>query len=239
MSIKVRETPWDTRLFGISTIEIRVGSGSTAGELREIMLALKADMVTVRIEEPSQHLFTILNEFDFNFVESMLTFQRYPPRLSESGTQKVYSALAGEAGVVPDELRQNILSGMFFTDRISANPNFGPKVSSERYLSWLADEIANGAQIRYVYHSGLVFGFFSIRRLPDNRPYIALSGVFPDTKVPGGGVFLQRAILEYCSREGLGPIETHVSLNNLAAVRAHVISGFNVVAAESVFVRQL
>ncbi len=204
----------------------------------EIMSSLEADMVTVRVEEPSQQIFRILNEFNFIFAESMLTFHRYPPRLGSSEASGVSSSPAPDPGVVPDELGQRILSGMFSTDRISANPSFGTKVSGERYLSWLTDEIANGAHIRYVSHAGLVFGFFSIRELVDHSPYIALSGVFSDTKVPGGGVFLQRAILEYCARKGLGPIETSVSLNNLAAVRAHVIAGFNIVSTESVFVRQ-
>ena len=236
--ITIRETPWDTRLLGISTIDIRVESGSAPGELIEIMSSLEADMVTVRLEEPSQQLFRILNEFNFIFVESMLTFKRYPPRLGSSESPKVSSSPAPELGVVPDEISEHILSGMFSTDRISANPSFGTRVSGERYLSWLTDEIANGAHIRFVSHAGIVFGFFSIRELVDNRPYIALSGVFPDKKVPGGGVFLQRAILEYCALKGLGPIETTVSLNNLAAVRAHVMAGFNVVANDSVFVRQ-
>jgi hypothetical protein len=237
--ITIRETPWDTRLLGISTIDIRVESGSAPGELIEIMLSLKADMVTVRVEEPSQQIFRILNDFNFIFAESMLTFQRYPPRPGSTEAPTVLSSPAPETGVVPDEISQRIILGMFTTDRISANPSFGKRVSAERYLSWLTDEMANGAHIRYVSHSGTIFGFFSIRELVDNRPYIALSGVFSDKKVPGGGVFLQRAILEYCGLKGLGPIETSVSLNNLAAVRAHVISGFNIISAESVFIRQI
>jgi hypothetical protein len=133
-----------------------------------------------------------------------------------------------------------IMTGIFSTDRISLDENFGPQVGAKRYCNWIDSEMKQGGEVYTISLStGTPLGFFTLRVTDDGIAHSILSGVFDSEKTPGFGLILLSMILTKAEEKGAKKIVSAISSNNLPVVRTHVQLGFEVKDLNYVFIRHL
>ena len=236
--MKLIEATWDERNLGISVQELICPAGVKAESLKSQLLSVDANLIVVRLSEPSVEVSTLLMEKGFIYRESMITFHR---TISKSDFES-YSRLKLEVSEASNEqiefIFDQIRSGMFATDRISSDPFFGIEIGAKRYINWIHDEISLGATIKFLSYRSKPVAFF-LRRVTSNKQvYFALSGVFPACKIPGAGLVVQQEIVKEAAISQMTEFTTSVSTNNLGAMRVHIAAGFQISAVEYVFSRR-
>lgn len=237
--MRITAAPWETRNLGMTCQELQINSSDNLAALIEALESLNAQIQVARLPPAQQDLVHELARRGFVFAEVMLCFEHDgvlpEPR---SVVRRIDKATAQRQASDHDFqlILEAIQRGIFSTDRISLHPAFTGVQAAGRYCNWLNDEVQLGASIQTLVMRGQPVAFFSIRE-SKSHPVIALSGVLSPNAMPGIGTVLQRRIVTYAFDSDLGPVQTHVSSNNMPAVRAHLDAGFQLAAIENVFMR--
>ena len=237
--MRLVDAVWDTRNLGLTTEELIIEPSDQTEDVRAQLDLMTGQYQVIRVTEPSANISRLLAEKKFIFSEHLsfweCTLGNLPPN-SFSGRLPIvetYPAKNDDVNLVFHQIN----SGLFSTDRISKDPDFGAEVAGKRYVNWLQDEIQRGANIYIVKFRQKPSGFFCLR-VTDGNPFVALSGIFPETQIPGIGLSLQYEIQKKAFDEGCSKLTTVVSTNNVSAVRAHIASGFLWKGSETIFTRK-
>jgi hypothetical protein len=234
--VPVLPTPWDSKIIGVPTAEIRVHDHVGLDSLSAVISLAKAKFgfITVKSDFWSHELSTTLSSHALLFAEQQFSFQR-----SSSDPRLLAAPVETEAvGAGSDELNRiyrAIHAGLFDTDRYSMHSNFGLTVSASRYISWIQDTLDNGGKVLQVWAKGSLVGFFVLDLQKPDCPLVTLSAVFKDHKIPGSGILLHGAISQTLQINGGSVIESRVSSNNLAALVLHTSLGYRITETQFVF----
>lgn len=237
--MQLLEATWDTRNLGMTTQELIIEPSDQVADIRVHLERMIAEYQVVRVVEPVASVTNLLAEEMFIYSEQLsfweCTLGNIPASTLISRLPKVETHPANPESL--DFVFQQINSGLFRTDRISKDPDFGVSVAGKRYVNWLRDEIDKGAIVYVTEFRQKRTGFFCLR-LVDGNPKVALSGVFPETQVPGMGLSLQFEIQKTAHDAGCSTLQTVVSTDNTPALRAHIAAGFLWKGSQTVFTRK-
>ena len=236
--MKLIKATWDERNLGISVQELICPAGVKAEDLESQLLSMDANLIVVRLSEPSVQVSTLLMEKGFIYRESMITFHRLISKSESEPNSRLKLEVSDPSDEQIEFIFDQIRSGMFATDRISSDPFFGMEIGAKRYINWIHDEISLGASIKLLTYKSTPVAFFIRRLTSSNQVYFALSGVFPTCKIPGVGISLQKEIVKEAATHQMAEFTTSVSTNNLGAMRVHIAAGFQIAAVKYVFSRR-
>lgn len=235
--MKVLPTPWDSKILGIASEEILITLSSDLGILSDYINSSKHEnkFLTIKSEFWSFDLAKLLFENGYVQVEQAFTFQISLKRNMLDGFQ-LPSGVTWRPGQ-PSEIQyifDQVERGLFSTDRYSLYPRFGESVGGLRYVNWLKQELVEGGAINCILNSDGVLAFFSLREV-GGKPFVALSGVMQESRVPGGGLLLHKAIADAAERMGATSITSSVSGNNLPVLRLLTSLGYRLLGTSWVF----
>lgn len=238
--MRLVEANWDTRNLGMATQELIIEKSDTVEAIQVQLDAMTGAYQVIRISELSTSVSMLLTSEKFVFSEQLsfweCTLGTPPASKFNRHLPKVETEVASQDDLL--EVFHQIQLGLFNTDRVSRDPDFGVAVAGNRYVNWLNDEIQKGGAIYIIKFRQKASGFFCLRVVNQN-PFVALSGIFPEAQVPGIGLSLQFEIQNKALEKGCMNLTTVVSTNNTAALRAHIAAGFLWKGTETIFTRKV
>lgn len=142
--------------------------------------------------ESQMNVGVTIKDFDFSRVAHLYGDTSYEIVNDKVGFQSVVS---------------HIQPGMFSTDRISIDPEFGETIGCQRYINWLTTEY-NGKKsqlIKVVYKNEHV-GFMLVR-IEEDTIYLLLNGLYKEYQGKGLGLLTPASPMMYVKKYSL-PVTT-------------------------------
>lgn len=246
--MKVVDAKWEMRNLGKRTFELTLEDEDfkkTPNQICESINKIKSEnkseytVVKIRCGNPfigheliKNGFFQMEMQFHIKAVKKDIetAAKRYGHFFSNTKLQEVND----------EDSRQHILSeirkGIFFTDRIALDPEFGVEIANKRYANWTADEIARGSSLSYVVANDERIGF-CLHKYEKSKSYGLLSGLFNKYKEMnlGGNIFFTELVHEV--NKGYKFFESAVSSNNIVALRVNEMFGYRVEGVYEVYVK--
>ena len=115
--------------------------------------------------------------------------------------------------------------------------NFNKSKAVNRYVNWIKDETASGAELYKVIYKGASIGFFILKKLQDNVFYPFLASLYKDFMESGLGFSVIQKFIETVKNKNGRLISTYVSTNNLSIIKIHLLLGFEFNKIDYVYIK--
>ena len=230
--MKIIDAFWEKRNLGIETKEIILSADDTLLDIDTFLNSLSSEKQYIVIKMPVGKLDFIkfLTEKGFYFVESLFEMSirietfHLPASLKRFDDMLFYDNLTTDNAL--KRLEKEIQKGIFTTDRIALDKNFGIDVAAMRYVNWIKDEMKKGSEVFEILYKENPIGFFTLKKLSNGNYDNFLSGMYRDERNIGFGFsIISKPILELKRRKAFLYV-SHVSSNNLPALRLANSFGF-------------
>lgn len=235
--MKIIEAFWEKRNLGVTCQEVIIESYDI--DINACLTSLRAQYQVVKTPIERPELIFRLQDLGFKFIEVQFLSSHnlnIPPlnpvleRLKKSITFSVAN------GASLENIEKKILEGVFKTDRVAIDPNFGLQKSSKRYVGWLHDTLEQGGHIYELRYKHIPVGFFLLKT---NKTICegVIGGTFPDPKIIGLGTLLN--YFEIIVSQDLGCQKLHInfSSNNPSILKINNYLNYETVPVFNVFVR--
>jgi hypothetical protein len=227
--LKIVDAFWEKRNLGVDCVEVVIEAADMAAEVKSGVARLVTQYLVVKVPAGGADIMFCLSELGFAFIEASIHITRKVAYLELSGIQKrvadsVSYALMQESDllVLWDELRK----GMHDTDRICLDPYFTKEQSANRYIGWIQDEVARGADVFKLIYKSQSIGYFTMKSLGGGVYYPFLAGMYASHRNSGLGFNIAyKPLCEIATRGGLS-VSTRISANNGNVVRLYASLGF-------------
>ena len=138
-------------------------------------------------------------------------------------------------------VKQNLRPGMFSTDRICVDSEFGMEIGCQRYINWLTTEYKKkNSQLIKVLYKNEHIGFMLVR-IEDGIIDLLLNGLYKPYQGKGLGILTPASPMMYVKKYAL-PITrevTSISSNNIPVVKLYNRLHFQILNQTYVFVKHL
>jgi hypothetical protein len=242
--MKVIDAYWEKRNLGVKTIEIEFENSEVISDFILKLEKIKdAQYIVLKVPTGEFELYNELNKNGFYYIESSiqisLSIKDYllPKKIQKINNLISYH-LVDSSRI--DSLCNEIRKGVFSTDRIALDNNFGKDISNKRYCNWINDEYRNNNNNIFEIRFGeKEIGFFGIKEKSNLTYEIFLGGIYLEMQNFGLGFsIITKSIEEIITRNGKQLI-THVSSNNIPIIRLYTQLGFSPVEIKNVFIKHL
>lgn len=235
---------WEERNIGKKTIEISIEREDCFERevIEHQILGYEYAVVKVPMNMPS-----------FNFGLSILGFSCIESQMKVGISLKDFdfAKVAHFYPVVSYKIVDNqedfasVLSciepGMFSTDRISLDLNYGVKVGCQRYINWLTAEYENKkSKLVKVLKNGEHVGFMLIRMEGDTIELL-LNGLYKPYQGKGLGLITPASPMMFVKKNSLQIAKeiTNISSNNIPVVKLYNRLQFQLLSQTYVFVKHI
>ena len=231
--MKIIDAHWEKRNLGLTCKEVLVSESDSITELNDVISSfahLSHHYFVFKIPNGMFEHIQLLTENGYIFTEALLEVSlnvneiSIPPQIARFDPLIEYREILDADGFI--SIGKKIEKGIFNTDRIALNPNFGTKVSSTRYKNWLGDEIDNGAKIYEINYQASPIGFFALKKISEKEYDNFLAGMYLDQNNFGLGFSIITKPVEEVIKINGNLITTHISSNNLQVMRLYFQLGF-------------
>jgi len=230
--LKIINAFWELRNLGVSSSEITIELSDTIDDLKAILFSFKGpEYIVFKVPSGGVEFLKCLTDNGFYFVETLsemqldITDYNIPEKLARFDKNLTYKILPSED---LDSLGYEIKKGIFNTDRIAMDSNFGKDIAANRYFNWIKDEVLKGNNIYEILYKEEPIGFFGLKQIGDRSFDNFLAGLYIEKSNFGFGFStITKSIEEIKIRNGKYLI-THVSSNNISIYRLYIQLGFMV-----------
>jgi len=246
--MKIVNAVWELKNLGKRTVEITLESKDFACADSKIFLKInetckqyQAEYVVIKVRTGHPQIGNELCRQGFFHIETQLNLKAvkedvkiFLERYANFFEDTVLSDIQNLNDL--EEVKAEILKGIFTNDRISLDKNFGIQTANIRYANWTEDEFKRGARLSYVVYNNEKIGF-SLRRYNKNSAHSILAGIFvkyKDLNIGGNAFF---AGFNQDLQNGINKFYTSVSSNNLPSLRIQQLFGYNVDDIYEVYVK--
>jgi ribosomal protein S18 acetylase RimI-like enzyme len=126
---------------------------------------------------------------------------------------------------------------MHDTDRISLDPHFTKEQAASRYIGWIQDEVARGADLYKLIYKNQSIGYFTMKDLGNGVYYPFLAGIYQGHGNSGLGFNIAYQAMREIAARGGKSVSTYISTNNDRAIRLHVNMGFRFEEVTYVYIK--
>jgi hypothetical protein len=221
-AVQITHAFWEKRNLGKDVYEVLVDKDATEHELLNVIDGIKGDLIYAKIQCENTKAIQRLIEKGFVYSENQFSIKK---RLRNFDLPKLYKKTIrfldirlienlDQAQVLFDELD----NGLFTTDRVAMDSQFGVKVANLRYKNWITDMIKSKkyecAMIQ-TNQEHIPVGFY-INQYQDNKiADCILGGIFNDYKSRGIGHSFIYFAIQNAINQGARVLKTQISSNNL------------------------
>lgn len=230
--MQITHSYWDDKNLGSKSYELVLENEDTISSLHsasnDLLNNLSANYVVVKVPVNLPRFLYELPQLGFYFLEAGIKLILKKRDYRSPNILRRLSQDASLSEVQPNELHRvlfEIQKGIFKTDRIAIDKNFGVKISNERYINWLNSLVNQGEKIFEVNIKNKPIGFFVVRPGPNNVYNGILTGLYKDFEKSGYGSVLMKKLNEYVWDSGAQTYVAHVSSNNINALRSNLVFG--------------
>ena len=231
--MKIIDAFWEKKNLNIETKEIIVNNNDSLLDIDKIINSLsdKKHYIVIKIPIGRPDFIKLITDKGFYFIESLFkmslrisTFQ-FPNFINKFDEMLTYKMITNS-----DEfacLENEIKKGIFTTDRIALDLNFGKDIAANRYVNWLKYEVKKECEVFEIIHENTPIGFFAIKKITEKKYNLLLGGLYKNSMDMGFGFsILSKPIMELKKRN-IDFAVTHVSSNNLHILKYYFLFGFS------------
>jgi hypothetical protein len=231
--MKIIDAFWEKRNLGVETKEIILSGTDSLLDVENVLNSLSSAKryIVVKIPAGKPDFIKLLTDRGFCFVETLfevslrITDFQLPKSFKRFDNLLSYKKLTTNEDF--ERLEKEIYRGIFTTDRIALDSNFGIEIASIRYINWIKDELQNGNEIFEILHKEKPIGFFALKKISEGKYDNFLAGMYQREFNTGFGFsILSKPIIELSNRQAEFYI-THISSNNPAIIRLYFNFGFS------------
>ena len=242
--MKIVDCIWELKNLDKRTVEISVGKEDTFS--RDIILQSISNyeyaVVKVPMDMPTFNIG--LSEMGFVCIETQMNVGINLHDFDFSKVAHLYSDTSYELINNDDDFTSvvsNLLPGMFSTDRISLDPQFGEDIACRRYINWLTSEYeSKRSQLIKVIYKNEHIGFMLIKIDGDTIDLI-LNGLYKQYQGKGLGILTPASPMMYIKKNSLNIAQevTSISSNNIPVVKLYNRLNFQLLQQTYVFVKHI
>ena len=236
--MKIVDAVWEKRNLGVSTFEITIENEDSLTDVENAVSDLACDYTVVKLSAQRNEFLPFLQMKGYIFIEDMIHLEHDLSVIPMNPiVKRLYDRTSFRRMNNDDfiQLKEEILKGMFDTDRISLDKNFDSGASAKRYLNWTEDLKDKGA-LFYVITYGKDSAGFVVLDTKDNISYNSvLGGGYEKFKKTGIGIIQKEQ--EITRELGGKRVTTSVSSNNVGQFRALIMNGYKPYAVDHVLIK--
>jgi len=238
--VKIVDAVWERRNLGVTCAEITLESKDTDADIRSALAELRVEYLVVRVPAGRVDLTFCLSRMGCSFIETIIHVTRRIDGLQLSGVQKRLAEAVTYAPMQESDIQNlwcEIRKGMHDSDRISLDPYFERSQAGERYIGWIQDEVARGADVYKLVFKSQSIGYFTMKDLGEGTYWPFLAGMYESHRNSGLGFnIVYKSMCEVAARGGK-LVSTYISTNNDRAIRLHVNMDFRFEEVTYVFIK--
>jgi hypothetical protein len=189
----------------------------------------------VKLPAKKINLAKTIESLGFSFIETMLSLS-LSIRKNDPNILRVNYKIMTETEL--ECLYEHYLGGMSDKDRVSLDPHFTVEQAGRRYVGWIKDELARGADCLGLIVGNEIVGF-TIGRKHETFCDFILSGVYPEHQGSGLLHFLVQCQKKHAIDNGINKLMGSISTNNLPSLIIQLRAGYIPTNATYVFVRHM
>ena len=238
--MKLIDAWWEKRNLGVETKELICEKTYALEEVEKTINELCAAYLVVKVPSSRSDLTRCIQMAGFSYIEDLIGVTHDLHDVKRSSLhQRLYDATSyrkmGKEDI--EQLLEEIEKGMFNSDRISNDSLFEEGRAAERYVNWTKDLLSKGALPYVILYKEEPAGFI-ILKTQDQISYTSvLGGGYEKFRRSGLGVIQKEQ--EIVKKLGGKSVETQVSSNNPAQLKALVLNGYIPQNIEHVFVKHM
>jgi hypothetical protein len=236
--MKIINAQWEKRNLGLDTYEIEFEKSDILSDVEQEFQALSAPYMVVKVPSERNDISEFVQRVGFFYIEDLIHVEHDLHETKRSLLhQRLYDATSYREMTEKDVvvLRDEIIRGMFDSDRISKDVRFGKKISAKRYLNWLDDLLEQGAKPYVILYKEDAAGFIVLQTKDGVKYSSVLGGGYE--KYRNSGLGLVQKEQEIVKKLGGKKVTTSVSSNNPSQVRALMLNGYIPVGIDHVFIK--
>lgn len=246
--MKIVDAFWEIRNLGKKTLEITLESEDFNKTPDEIYFAIenlrneyKAEYLVVKIRTGRPEFGNELCRHDFIHIETQLNLKAYAEDVEFA--LKKYSRFFRDTELVEAKnsedlnyIKSEIMKGIFYTDRIALDKNFGVEIANKRYANWVEDEFNRGSKLFFISVNNKKIGF-SLHKYEEFLANVLLVGLFKNfhKKSLGSKLYFSEVYNDF--KAGYKNFSTAVSANNLVALKMNELFGYKVYEIQDVYIK--
>lgn len=238
--MQIVDAVWEQRNLGVSCIEITVEDEDTVESIKKQVSEHQTQYMVVKVPPCRTDVMFALTEINFSFIECVFHATHDLKTYEVKGIQKRLTDAVQYKFMDDNDLNllfTEIKDGMFTTDRVSVDPNFGPIQAANRYVGWIRDELDRGSEVYKLIYKDDPIGFFAFKEIGDGIYHSFLAGMYKKGINTGLGInIIYKPICETVKRKGK-MISVSISSNNLNALNVHTLLNFRFKDMSYVYVR--
>lgn len=229
----VIDSYWEEKNLGLRSFEIALSRQDTIIEFKQVENELinqkLAQYLVLKVPINAPDFLFGLPPLGYLFLETSFKLSlkkanykcpRYIERFDKNLEVKIVHDHMGR-----ERVYQEILKGIFNTDRIAIDPHFSQETASKRYVNWIDSLAQKGEPIYEVYLQNAAIGFFILQRIDKDNVRGILTGLYEDFQNSGYGILIMKKLNETVWENGYKTYSAHVASNNLKALRANLVFG--------------
>lgn len=230
--MRITETFWEQRNLGLKSFEIILKETDAIQDFlhyEQEIIDNGAKYIVVKIPVNCPMLLFEIPKAGYVFVEASFSLslknQDYvcPPYLKRFDRNlEVIKASDSESR---SRIYNEILKGIFSTDRVSLDNRFTPATGNLRYLNWVKDLVDEGHGIYEVFSSGKPIGFFQLKEIDQNKVQGIVTGIYEEFSTSGLGSLIMKKLCDFVWSSGYKHYYASAVTNNLKALRSNLIFG--------------
>ena len=242
--MKVVNCFWEERNIGRKTVEVSIEKEDhfVRNLLEQQIQDYEYAVVKVPMNMPSFNIG--LSDMGFTCIESQMNVGISMEDFDFAKVVHLYDEVSYKV-VDNQEDFVSVLSciepGMFSTDRISLDPQFGEQVASQRYINWLTTEYERKkSQLVKVIFQNEHVGFMLIR-IDGKTIDLILNGLYKQYQGKGLGLLTPASPMMFAKKKTLNITEevTSISSNNIPVVKLYNRLHFQLRSQTYVYVKHL
>lgn len=242
--MKVVDCIWELKNLDKKTVEISVGKEDIFSRdiIEQSISNYEYAVVKVPMDMPSFNIG--LSNMGFVCIETQVNVGINLHDFDFSKVEHLYSDTSYELINNDDDFTSvvsNLLPGMFSTDRISLDPQFGEAIACRRYINWLTFEYeSKRSQLIKVIYKNEHIGFMLIKTDGDTIDLI-LNGLYKQYQGKGLGILTPASPMMYVKKNSLNITKevTSISSNNIPVVKLYNRLDFQLLQQTYVFVKHI
>lgn len=242
--MKVVDCIWELKNLDKKTVEISVGKEDIFSRdiIEQIISNYEYAVVKVPMDMPSFNIG--LSNMGFVCIETQMNVGINLHDFDFSKVEHLYSDTSYELINNDDDFTSvvsNLLPGMFSTDRISLDSQFGEAIACRRYINWLTFEYeSKRSQLIKVIYKNEHIGFMLIKTDGDTIDLI-LNGLYKQYQGKGLGILTPASPMMYVKKNSLNITKevTSISSNNIPVVKLYNRLNFQLLQQTYVFVKHI
>jgi hypothetical protein len=228
--MKIINAFWEKRNLGVDCIEVNLEQSDSIKDVQDVIIKHeKIEYQVFKIPTGNINFVKELSEKGFCFIETIfevkLDIDKYsiPENIERFNKKITYKPISKNDLV---KLEVEINKGIFNTDRVALDPEFGIDYASRRYFNWIKDENEKCNCMFEILYNDKPLGFFGLKEIGVNSYDNFLAGLYINDNSMGLGFsILSKSIEETKNRMGKH-LTTHISSNNLPVIRIYTQFGF-------------